>query len=444
MKRSLLLFSSLLLFLSCTKEDGNNVSVDSLSVYGDAAESTSENSSIQMFPVYGADNVRISGAFEIYLSFSEGGFTIKDDHGTVWTLASGGAMVENGGASSLGETGIFRLRVDLNAMSWSRVRVNSVSFHPLFGDRAPVEGVYDRRGRWNFSDIPLERNEGEEMYYRFDVDTDSPEELAYLCSTKDMNASDPGSYKSSYQYIRTLGKGEFASIGGTEEGTAGAFRFRSADSMGTADIRVSLSKGQARYIHNVEIIPMGPPAAFMGDSITENWRKSSTGHPEFFTDNGYLNKGISGQNSTQILARFQTDIVANTPRCVVICCGTNDIAGNGGETTNEYVLGNISEMAMMAKEANIRVILCSLLPCNYYYWKPSVHPEDRIGDLNRRIRALADTNNWEYVDYYTPMVDDARGLKSEYTSDRCHPNQAGYSVMESIVKPVIDKVLKRY
>lgn len=239
-----------------------------------------------------------------------------------------------------------------------------------------------------------------------------------------------------------MGENEFAAIGGSEDSFAGAFRFKPADSKGTAEISLFLAKGQARYIHNVDVTPSGPPAAFMGDSITENWRKSSTGHPEFFSDNGYINKGISGQNSTQILARFATDIVAENPKCVVICCGTNDIAGNGGVTTNEYVVSNISKMAKMADDANIDVILCSLLPCNYYYWAKDVRPEERIADLNERIKALADTNGWEYVDYYTPMVDAERGLKAEYTSDRCHPNKAGYTVMEEVVKPVIDKVLE--
>ena len=182
----------------------------------------------------------------------------------------------------------------------------------------------------------------------------------------------------------------------------------------------------------------------MGDSITENWRKSSTGHPEFFTDNNYLNFGISGQTTTQMLARFEKEVVANKPQCVVICGGTNDIAGNGGAIENSAILKNIEEMGNMAQEARIKVILCSILPTDHYWWKPNMTPGEivsRIAEMNTLIRNLCNNRNWTYVDYFTPMADKTTGaILSQYSDDRIHPNQAGYEVMEGIIRPVIRSV----
>ena len=183
-------------------------------------------------------------------------------------------------------------------------------------------------------------------------------------------------------------------------------------------------------------------AVFMGDSITENWNKSSAGHPEFFTSNCYKAKGISGQTTTQMLARFDADVVALAPRCVVICGGTNDIAGNQGAVTDQSIIVNIAAMASKAKAAGIKVALCSILPCNYYYWKPEMRPAERIKTVNGLIKALAEENGYSYVDYHTPMQADDGSLPEMYTSDGCHPNKAGYAVMEEIVVPIVNDALK--
>ena len=183
-------------------------------------------------------------------------------------------------------------------------------------------------------------------------------------------------------------------------------------------------------------------AVFMGDSITENWNKTSSGHPEFFTSNSYKAKGISGQTTYQMLARFDTDVVALAPKCVVICGGTNDIAGNQGVVTDQSIIDNIAAMASKAEMAGIKVVLCSILPCNKYYWKPDMRPAERIKTVNVLIKALADEKGYSYVDYHTPMQAEDGSLPEIYTSDGCHPNKAGYAVMETIVVPVVNDLLE--
>ena len=445
LKNILLSLASLLPVVSCNAGASPEMSsVSSLYIYGEAAEGLTQARKAALSKVYDGGNNAVAGVFETYLNFSEGGFSVVDAEGNAWTLSEGGKVTKDGGASVFsGESGVCRLRIDTNTGLWSLVKVNAVTFRSFYGDRVSVEGEYSGLGKWKFSGIPLDSKAGEVKYYRFDVASDNPEELAYLCSTKDLNTSDPESYKSPYQYVRTLGKTTFESIAGQDDGSAAAFRFAAADE-GTTEITLSLNSGQSRYIHSVEIAPPGPPAAFMGDSITENWRKSSTGHPEFFTDNNYLNFGISGQTTTQMLARFGQEVVANKPQCVVICGGTNDIAGNGGAIENEAILKNIAEMGDMAQEARIKVILCSILPTDHYWWKADMTPGEivsRIADMNTRIRALCNTRDWTYVDYFTPMADKTTGaILTQYSDDRIHPNKDGYTVMEGIIRPVIREV----
>ncbi|MGM9735722.1 MAG: GDSL-type esterase/lipase family protein [Candidatus Cryptobacteroides sp.] len=436
--KPLLALASLILpLVSCNGETPADNEVMSMYVHGEASEGLSEASRIKLGKVYGPADDLQDGLFEIFLDFTPGEIILEDDGGRKWGLSSDGTASVTGTSSTLSLNGLHRLVIDTKSGRWHACAIQSVTFRALYGERQTVEGVYNGKGSWTFGGISLDADEGQVKYYRFEVASEHPEEISYLCSVSDQNGSDPESYRSTYQFIRILGSSDI----NASDDKAASFRFISTDK-GTATVTLNMVQSNARYMHYVEITPPGPPAAFMGDSITENWRKSSTGHPEFFSDNGYLNKGISGQNSTQILARFEQDIIAESPQTVIICCGTNDIAGNGGVTTNDYILSNISAMAQMATQAHIKVILCSLLPCNYYYWATSVHPEDRIADLNEKIRNLALSNGYPYVDYYTPMVDADRGLNSAYTSDRCHPNQAGYTVMEGIVKPVIDSLVK--
>lgn len=185
-------------------------------------------------------------------------------------------------------------------------------------------------------------------------------------------------------------------------------------------------------------------AVFMGNSITDFWFHDWHGdlHPEFFTENGYLYRGISGQRTDQMLERFEADVIALRPKVAVILAGVNDIGENGGVKYSESTtLINLATMANRAKENGIRPVVCSILP-----WGGAEDlKKDRIESLNAKLRTYCELNDIVFVDYYHAMVDDNRDLKQEYKgnkgSDGLHPGKSGYLVMESILKPVIDKII---
>ena len=174
---------------------------------------------------------------------------------------------------------------------------------------------------------------------------------------------------------------------------------------------------------------------FMGNSITQGWGEEN---PEFFEGKSYINRGISGQTTPQMLVRFRPDVVNLKPKAVVILAGTNDIAGNTGPSTLEMIEDNIASMVEIAKANNIKVVLCSVLPAYDYPWKPGLEPAQKIVDLNKWIKDYAKKNEISYVDYFTPMADRRNGLKKEYSEDGVHPNLAGYKVMEPLVEKAIE------
>lgn len=181
---------------------------------------------------------------------------------------------------------------------------------------------------------------------------------------------------------------------------------------------------------------------FMGDSITAGWFKK---RPAFFSENPYIGRGIGGQVTHQMLLRFRADVIELNPQVVVILAGTNDIAQNSGPVTLEAIAQNIESMAELAQQNGIDVILCSVLPAKDYPWRAGKEPLKNIPKLNALIKAYATNNNIPYVDYYAAMQDGQGGLKvPEYTAatDLVHPNEAGFAVMESLLKPAIDEVLK--
>lgn len=179
---------------------------------------------------------------------------------------------------------------------------------------------------------------------------------------------------------------------------------------------------------------------FMGNSITQGWKDT---HPEFFTKNPYLDRGISGQTTPQMLLRFRQDVINLKPKVVVILAGTNDIAGNTGPSTLEMIMNNIASMAELAKANGIQPVLCSVLPAFDYPWKHGMEPNIKIPKLNELIKAYAKKMNFIYVDYFTPMAEPNNAMKAELTYDGVHCTSKGYDVMESIIVPVIQKALKR-
>ena len=181
----------------------------------------------------------------------------------------------------------------------------------------------------------------------------------------------------------------------------------------------------------------GPPAVFIGDSITWQWTRDGF-HPIYFTTNGYVNKGISGNTTVQMLSRFQEDVIDLDPYCVVIEGGTNDIA----QRSDEAILSYLKRMVEQAQQAGISVVLGSVPPSNYFPKLPDFHPEDRIISLNAMIKEYAASKGIPYADYYSVLVDGEKGLKAEYQKDSIHPNAAGYLVMEGVIQPILKSVLK--
>ena len=177
----------------------------------------------------------------------------------------------------------------------------------------------------------------------------------------------------------------------------------------------------------------------MGNSITEGWVKK---HPEFFQENNYIGRGISGQTSYQFLLRFRSDVIELQPKVVIINAGTNDAAENTGPFDIDKTFGNIASMAELAKANKIKVILTSVLPASQFRWNKKVtDAADRIEALNAKIEAYAKANKIPFVDYYKAMVTGPeRSLNPEYSKDGVHPTLEGYLVMEALIKPVIDKV----
>ncbi|MFS4455561.1 SGNH/GDSL hydrolase family protein [Maribacter sp. 2304DJ31-5] len=178
---------------------------------------------------------------------------------------------------------------------------------------------------------------------------------------------------------------------------------------------------------------------FMGNSITIGWLNA---RPVFFKGKPYINRGISGQTTPQMLLRFRQDVINLNPKVVVILAGTNDIAGNTGPSTLEMIADNIKNMAELAHSNDIKVVLSSILPVFDYPWKPGLEPSDKIIRLNQMIREYADTHGHIYLDYFSAMVDERNGLPKKYAEDEVHPTIAGYKVMEPLVEKAIAEALK--
>jgi lysophospholipase L1-like esterase len=184
---------------------------------------------------------------------------------------------------------------------------------------------------------------------------------------------------------------------------------------------------------NTKIIASGGTSkniVFMGDSITEFW---STTKPAFFENAAFINRGISGQTTPQMLLRFRADVINLKPVGVVILAGGNDIAGNTGLATLEMILNNIYSMVELAEANNIKVILCSVLPANYFYWQPKAQPATTILALNESIQRYAKEKGLLYTDFYSSLVDNLKGLPLTYSNDGVHPNAAGYEIMEPLL-----------
>jgi acetyl esterase/lipase/lysophospholipase L1-like esterase len=199
-----------------------------------------------------------------------------------------------------------------------------------------------------------------------------------------------------------------------------------------------------------ELPPPAPGEArvvFMGDSITEGWGQKGTAttpdRGEFFPGKPYINRGISGQTTPQMLVRFRQDVIELKPKVVVLLAGTNDIAENTGKMTLGEIGNNIASMSELARANGIRVVLCSVLPASEFHWHEGLAPAPKIRALNAWIKEYSAKNGFVYVDYYSRMANSEGGLKAELSPDGVHPNEAGYAIMAPLAEAGIAEALKK-
>jgi lysophospholipase L1-like esterase len=180
---------------------------------------------------------------------------------------------------------------------------------------------------------------------------------------------------------------------------------------------------------------------FFGDSITDGWKID-----EWFPGKLYVNRGISGQTTSQMLVRFRQDVIGLQPKAVVILAGTNDIAGNSGPIAAEDIEANLASMAELAQAHNIAVVLSSVTPAHDYTEAArdffATRPPTKIVELNRWLRNYCSQHHFVYVDYFAAMTNPDGLLKHELADDGLHPNQAGYAVMSPLAQAAIEKALK--
>jgi lysophospholipase L1-like esterase len=190
---------------------------------------------------------------------------------------------------------------------------------------------------------------------------------------------------------------------------------------------------------------LAPPApgeqrvVFYGDSITDGWGRWNNG--PFFPGKPYVNRGISGQTTPQMLVRFQQDVVHLGPAAVVVLAGTNDIAGNTGPSTSQMIEDNFRSMAAIAQQNGIKVVLASILPAASYPWRPGVQPVAAIREVNGWLKDFCAAQHFVYLDYYAAMADDKGAMKPGLASDGVHPTAAGYAVMAPLAETAIAQAL---
>jgi lysophospholipase L1-like esterase len=194
---------------------------------------------------------------------------------------------------------------------------------------------------------------------------------------------------------------------------------------------------------NAALVPAGADeqrVVFYGDSITDGWgRRPDTG--EFFPGKPYVNRGISGQTTPQMVVRFRQDVINLRPAAVVILAGTNDVAGNTGPMTPEMTEDNFRSMIDLAKANGIRVIVASITPAADYPWRKGLVPGPKIRVLNNWLQGYCVTRSVTYLDYYTALVGEDGGMKEGTSFDGVHPNAKGYAIMAPLAQAAIDRTL---
>jgi lysophospholipase L1-like esterase len=180
---------------------------------------------------------------------------------------------------------------------------------------------------------------------------------------------------------------------------------------------------------------------FLGDSITDSWSNERFGG--FFPGKGYVNRGISGQTTPQMLVRMKPDVLAFSPKVIVLLAGTNDIAGNTGPETDEDIQRNIAAIAELATTNGARMVLASVLPVSAYHVTSGAPPQTvrrppaRINTLNTWLKTYAAAHKHVYLDYFSATADEKGMLRAELSEDDLHPNAQGYAIMAPLAEAAI-------
>lgn len=193
-----------------------------------------------------------------------------------------------------------------------------------------------------------------------------------------------------------------------------------------------------RYQEANKAITTPPFAVFMGDSITDIWAEQNS---SFFDKYNFVGRGISGQTTFEMLARFRCDVVDLAPKVVLILAGTNDVAQNQGPISMEHAAQNIFSMCDIARANDIVPIICSVLPCADFPWNEIDGVADKIIYLNSLLEEYAERNDIYYLDYHSEMKNSENGLDPELSYDGCHPTEQGYFLMEPLAVGGIERVL---
>jgi lysophospholipase L1-like esterase len=218
------------------------------------------------------------------------------------------------------------------------------------------------------------------------------------------------------------------------------------------DVRLSDWAALARYREaNRTVAPAAASdqrVVFMGDSITDAWQQPRFGG--FFPGKPYVDRGISGQTTPQMLLRFRRDVIDLKPKAVVILAGTNDIAGNTGAMSDEDIQGNLASMSQLAHANSIKVVFASVTPVSAYHTvaprgvpQTSARPMTRIKALNDWMKTYAAANGDTYLDYFPAMTDQDGLMRTELTEDDLHPNAKGYAIMGPLAEAAIVAALKK-
>ena len=230
----------------------------------------------------------------------------------------------------------------------------------------------------------------------------------------------------------------------------GAVLFIAATSLGVAMAAQTPSSSPdwpqlGRYRADNATLPAPPPGVqrvvFYGDSITDAWGRPETN--TILPGKPYVNRGISGQTTPQMLVRFQQDVVHLQPAAVVILAGTNDIAGNTGPSSPAMIEDNFRSMTAIAQQNGIKVVLASITPAYIYPWKPEIQPVATIREVNAWLKTFCATQHLIYLDYYTAMADEKGAMKPGLASDGVHPTAAGYAIMLPLAEAAIAQALGR-